>query len=152
LMSPTSSLFSESQPTQSGAQPGANQQLLNSMPPLSVYTHVPWCVKKCPYCAFNSHECSGPDQLPEAANLAALHADSEQSPHDIWGRQIYSVFIGGGTPSLLSSQTIDAMLAMLRAYLNLWPGAEITLEANPGTAEAQRFKEYARSGINRISL
>ncbi len=123
---------------------------LTSLPPLSVYIHVPWCVRKCPYCDFNSHQI--PDVLPEDRYLEALQADLEQALPRIWGRQVTTVFIGGGTPSLLSDRGIDRMLAMLRSHLNLWPDAEITLEANPGTAEASRFKSYAASGVNRISL
>ena len=124
--------------------------MLSSLPPLSLYVHVPWCVRKCPYCDFNSHELKG--ELPEAEYLAALQADLEQALPLIWGRSVVSVFIGGGTPSLLSSATLDKMLAMFRACLNLLPDAEITLEANPGTAEASRFKDYAASGVNRMSL
>ncbi|AHV93179.1 radical SAM superfamily protein [Bordetella holmesii 30539] len=124
---------------------------LTSLPPLSVYVHVPWCVRKCPYCDFNSHAVPGKD-IPERAYLDALRADLEQSLPLIWGRQVISVFIGGGTPSLLSSAGLDELLAMLRACLNLWPDAEITMEANPGTAEAGRFMDYGASGVNRLSL
>lgn len=119
-------------------------------PPLSLYVHVPWCVRKCPYCDFNSHQAEG--ELPEQEYLAALQADLEQALPLIWGRQVISVFIGGGTPSLLSAQAVDSMLASFRACLNLLPDAEITLEANPGTAEAGRFRDYAASGVNRLSL
>ncbi|MFC0659861.1 radical SAM family heme chaperone HemW [Eoetvoesiella caeni] len=129
---------------------GAGATTLSSLPPLSLYVHVPWCVRKCPYCDFNSHEAKG--TVPEEQYLAALRADLEQALPLIWGRQVVSIFIGGGTPSLLSASAVDQMLAMFRAYLNLWPQAEITMEANPGTVEAARFKEYASSGINRISL
>lgn len=128
----------------------AGETRLASLPPLSLYVHVPWCVRKCPYCDFNSHELQS--ELPEQEYLAALRADLEQSLPLIWGRQVYTVFIGGGTPSLLSAAAVDEMLAMFRACLNLWPDAEITMEANPGTVEAQRFQDYARSGVNRISL
>jgi len=128
----------------------AQQTILHSLPPLSLYVHVPWCVRKCPYCDFNSHELRG--ELPEQEYLDALQADLEQALPLIWGRQIVSVFIGGGTPSLLSEQAVDRMLAMFRAYLNLWPETEITLEANPGTVEAARFRAYAASGVNRVSL
>ena len=128
----------------------ADRPRLSALPPLSVYVHVPWCVRKCPYCDFNSHE--QPAVLPEARYLDALQADLEQALPDIWGRQVHTVFIGGGTPSLLSAQGIDRLVAMLRSHLNLWPDAEITLEANPGTAEAERFMSYAASGVNRISL
>ncbi|MGO1254835.1 MAG: coproporphyrinogen-III oxidase family protein, partial [Alcaligenes aquatilis] len=124
--------------------------LLPSLPPLSVYVHVPWCVRKCPYCDFNSHE--APAELPENEYLDALQADLEQTLPLVWGRQVISVFIGGGTPSLLSAQTLDRMLAVLRSHLNLLPDAEITLEANPGASEASRFMDFAQSGVNRISL
>lgn len=120
------------------------------LPPLSLYVHVPWCVRKCPYCDFNSHEARG--DIPEADYLAALQADLEQTLPLIWGRQVVSVFIGGGTPSLLTATAIDTMLASFRACLNLLPDAEITLEANPGTAEAGRFHDYAAAGVTRISL
>lgn len=129
---------------------GAGLSVLTSLPPLSLYVHVPWCVRKCPYCDFNSHEAGG--EIPEEQYLEALRADLEQALPSIWGRQVVSIFIGGGTPSLLSAAAVDQMLAMFRAYLNLWPQAEITMEANPGTVEAARFREYARSGINRFSL
>lgn len=128
----------------------ADRPRLTSLPPLSVYVHVPWCVRKCPYCDFNSHE--QPAMLPEERYLDALQADLEQALPEIWGRQVHTVFIGGGTPSLLSAAGIERLLTMLRSHLNLWPDAEITLEANPGTAEAERFMSYAASGVNRISL
>ncbi|WP_162988148.1 radical SAM family heme chaperone HemW [Alcaligenes aquatilis] len=124
--------------------------LLPSLPPLSVYVHVPWCVRKCPYCDFNSHE--APAELPENEYLDALQADLEQTLPLVWGRQVISVFIGGGTPSLLSAQALDRMLALLRSHLNLLPDAEITLEANPGASEASRFMDFSQSGVNRISL
>ncbi len=124
--------------------------ILSSLPPLSLYVHVPWCVRKCPYCDFNSHELGG--ELPERDYLAALQADLEQALPLVWGRQVISIFIGGGTPSLLSGEALDQMLAMFRACLNILPDAEITLEANPGTVEAGRFAAYAASGVNRISL
>ncbi len=128
----------------------ASGQRLTALPPLSLYIHVPWCVRKCPYCDFNSHQ--APEELPESDYLAALTADIEQALPLIWGRQIHTVFIGGGTPSLLSQSALEQMLGTVRAMLNLWPDAEITLEANPGTAEAKRFASYAASGVNRISL
>lgn len=123
---------------------------LTSLPPLSLYVHVPWCVRKCPYCDFNSHETD--HDIPESAYLAALAADLEQALPLIWGRQVHSVFLGGGTPSLLSPAALDRLLALLRSHLSLWPDAEITLEANPGTAEANKFQAYAASGVNRLSL
>lgn len=124
---------------------------LTSLPPLSVYVHVPWCVRKCPYCDFNSHAMPGQD-IPERAYLDALRADLEQAIPLVWGRLVISVFIGGGTPSLLSAAGLDELLAMLRACLNLLPDAEITMEANPGTAEAGRFRDYGASGVTRLSL
>lgn len=132
-------------------RPAAGHGLgMRPLPPLSLYVHVPWCVRKCPYCDFNSHQADG--ELPEQEYLAALQADLEQALPLIWGRQVVSIFIGGGTPSLLSAQAVDTMLASFRACLNLLPDAEITLEANPGTAEAGRFKAYAASGVTRLSL
>ena len=131
------------------AAPGG-KTILSSLPPLSLYVHVPWCVRKCPYCDFNSHELGG--DLPEKEYLAALQADLEQALPLVWGRKIVSIFIGGGTPSLLSGATVDQMLAMFRSLLNVLPDAEITLEANPGTVEAGRFAHYAASGVNRLSL
>jgi oxygen-independent coproporphyrinogen-3 oxidase len=124
--------------------------LFKTLPPLSLYIHVPWCIRKCPYCDFNSHEASG--EIPEDRYLDALQADIEQSLPDVWGRPVNTVFIGGGTPSLLSASAVDRLMAMLRSHFNLWPDAEVTLEANPGAAEAGRFKSYSESGINRISL
>lgn len=121
-----------------------------SLPPLSLYIHVPWCVRKCPYCDFNSHEKK--QDIPEARFLAALRRDLEETLPLVWGRSVYTVFIGGGTPSLLSGEAIEQMLAMVRSYLPLAPSAEITMEANPGTAEADRFAQYAAAGVNRFSL
>lgn len=118
------------------------------IPPLSLYVHWPWCVRKCPYCDFNSHD-SAPQ---EAAYLDALIRDLEAALPSIWGRTIVSVFIGGGTPSLMAGQTIESLLSALRARLRLQPACEITLEANPGTVEAERFAAYADAGINRLSL
>lgn len=120
------------------------------LPPLSLYIHVPWCVRKCPYCDFNSHEKK--QDIPEARFLAALRRDLEETLPLVWGRSVYTVFIGGGTPSLLSGEAIEQMLAMVRSYLPLVPSAEITMEANPGTAEADRFAQYAAAGVNRFSL
>ncbi|MDP1651762.1 MAG: radical SAM family heme chaperone HemW [Rhodocyclaceae bacterium] len=117
-------------------------------PPLALYVHWPWCVRKCPYCDFNSHE-SAPQ---ESVYLEALIADLEAVLPAVWSRPIVSVFIGGGTPSLMSGETVDALLAALRMRLPLLPGAEITLEANPGTVEAARFAAYRSAGVNRLSL
>ncbi len=123
---------------------------LTSLPPLSLYVHFPWCVRKCPYCDFNSHEAR--EGIPEARYLAALIADLEQSLQLVWGRPVVSVFIGGGTPSLLAPESVDALLAAVRARLTLLPGAEVTMEANPGTAEAARFAGYRAAGVNRLSV
>ena len=106
-------------------------------------------MRKCPYCDFTPHAAPG-EGIPERAYLDALRSDLEQALPGIWGRQVVSVFIGGGTPSLLSAAGLDELLAMLRACLNLWPDAEITMEANPGTAEASRFRDYAASGVTRF--
>ncbi len=129
---------------------GPGTTLLTSLPPLTVYVHVPWCVRKCPYCDFNSH--AAPGEIPEAQYLAALAADLEQALPLVWGRKVIAVFIGGGTPSLLSEGGMDQLLALLRAYLPILPDAEVTMEANPGTVETKRFQAYAASGVNRISL
>jgi oxygen-independent coproporphyrinogen-3 oxidase len=123
---------------------------LGALPPLSLYVHLPWCLKKCPYCDFNSHEERG--AVPEAAYLAALRADLEASLPFIWGRRIHSVFIGGGTPSLFSPDSIGELIADVRARLPLEPGCEITLEANPGTFERDRFRGYRAAGVTRLSI
>ncbi len=120
------------------------------LPPLALYVHIPWCVRKCPYCDFNSHERAGP--LPEAEYVEKLFADLENLLPSVWGRRLTSVFIGGGTPSLFSPESIDRMLAGVRARLPLEPGAEVTLEANPGTVEAARFKGFRAAGVNRVSI
>jgi oxygen-independent coproporphyrinogen-3 oxidase len=120
------------------------------LPPLALYVHIPWCVRKCPYCDFNSHERAG--ELPEREYVAKLIADLEAMLPSVWGRRLSSVFIGGGTPSLFSPEAIDELLGGVRARLPLDPGAEITLEANPGTVEAGRFRGFRAAGVNRISL
>ncbi|HEY0721120.1 MAG TPA: radical SAM family heme chaperone HemW [Gammaproteobacteria bacterium] len=122
----------------------------NTLPPLSLYLHFPWCVRKCPYCDFNSHELKG--AIPEAAYVEALLNDLEEELPRVWGRKVITVFIGGGTPSLLSPEALDRLLAGIRARIALSPEAEITLEANPGTAEQQRFAEFRAAGINRLSI
>lgn len=119
-------------------------------PPLSLYLHIPWCVRKCPYCDFNSHEARG--DIPEAGYIAALLADLEQQLPSVWGRTVESVFIGGGTPSLFSAHGIEQLLNELRARITLKPGAEITLEANPGTVDQARFTGFRQAGINRLSM
>ncbi len=123
---------------------------LTSLPPLSLYIHIPWCVKKCPYCDFNSHSARG--EIPEQRYVEALSRDLESALPLIWGRSIHSIFFGGGTPSLFSATAIDQILAMVRSLTRLEFFAEVTLEANPGTVEAARFREYKAAGINRLSL
>ena len=124
---------------------------LPALPPLSLYIHYPWCVRKCPYCDFNSHEAS-PQGAPEGDYLDALRADLEAALPLVWGRRIISVFVGGGTPSLMSAQAVDRLLSDVRALLPLALDCEITLEANPGTFEAERFAAYRASGVNRLSI
>ncbi|MDL2338325.1 MAG: radical SAM family heme chaperone HemW [Pseudomonadota bacterium] len=152
---------------------------LAALPPLSVYVHLPWCLKKCPYCDFNSHEVmtasrrlqrrppgaaqpawggpalaggSADAELPEARYLDALRCDLEAALPFIWGRRIHTVFIGGGTPSLFSPDSIDRLITDIRALLPLEPGCEITLEANPGTFERDRFRAYRAAGVTRLSV
>ena len=118
-------------------------------PPLSLYIHLPWCVRKCPYCDFNSHAAQS---LPETGYIDTLLADLERALPDIWGRRVHSVFFGGGTPSLFSAEGIDRILTGVRTLTQLLPGAEITLEANPGTVESARFKGFREAGVTRVSL
>ncbi|MDX1609270.1 MAG: radical SAM family heme chaperone HemW [Halofilum sp. (in: g-proteobacteria)] len=119
-------------------------------PPLTLYVHLPWCVKKCPYCDFNSHEARG--ELPIERYLEALASDLQQELPDVWGRPLEAVFIGGGTPSLFPPEAIERLLSAVRAYFNPDPEIEITLEANPGTLEAGRFEGFRAAGVNRLSL
>lgn len=123
---------------------------LRALPPLSLYVHIPWCVRKCPYCDFNSHVLKR--ELPEREYIEALARDLEYSLPRVWGRRVHSVFFGGGTPSLFSASALDELLALIRARLQLDPLAEITLEANPGTLEADKFSAYRSVGINRLSI
>ena len=127
---------------------------LSSLPPLSVYVHLPWCLKKCPYCDFNSHELPGhaAGNLPEQRYLDALCADVESALPLIWGRSVHSIFIGGGTPSLFSPAAIERLLSDLRARLRLEADCEITLEANPGTFEKDRFRAFRAAGVTRLSV
>jgi oxygen-independent coproporphyrinogen-3 oxidase len=121
--------------------------------PLSLYIHVPWCIHKCPYCDFNSHEIkNATNTIPEATYIAALLHDLEQELPSIWGRRLYTIFIGGGTPSLLSGQGMKQLITGLRERLPMRPNMEITLEANPGTFEQHRFNAYYAAGINRLSI
>ena len=150
-------------------RPGTLQ--LQALPPLALYIHLPWCLKKCPYCDFNSHEfkplerqaaaiaaapipsgLSGTAQLPERQYVDALMADLEGALPLIWGRPVHSVFLGGGTPSLFSPQAIDELLAGVRARVRLAPDCEITLEANPGTFERDRFRAFRQAGVTRLSI
>lgn len=121
-----------------------------SLPPLALYIHIPWCVRKCPYCDFNSHR--APDALPVTAYVQALLADLDQELPQVWGRPVSSIFFGGGTPSLFPGAAIGEILAGVGARLRLMPGLEITLETNPGTAEFDRFEAYRAAGVNRISF
>ena len=123
---------------------------LKTLPPLSLYIHIPWCVRKCPYCDFNSHEARG--DAPEQDYIAALTADLEAALPLIWGRKVYTVFFGGGTPSVFSAAGIEQIIAAVRARLPLSAEAEITLEANPGTFETEKFRAFRAAGINRLSI
>lgn len=123
---------------------------LTNPPPLSLYIHIPWCVRKCPYCDFNSHEARV--EMPESAYVDALIADLEQATPLVWGRKIRSVFFGGGTPSLFSAHAIDRILSHVRMLTPLEYGAEITLEANPGSVDVAHFQGYREAGVNRVSL
>jgi oxygen-independent coproporphyrinogen-3 oxidase len=140
----------------SGAARGVDHYLrpgtlrLPALPPLALYVHLPWCLKKCPYCDFNSHEARVP--VPEARYLDALCADLEAALPLVWGRPVSSVFIGGGTPSLFSPDSIDRLLGDMRARLPLVPDCEITLEANPGTFERDRFRAFRGAGVTRLSI
>ena len=134
-------------------RPGTLQ--FTALPPLSLYVHIPWCLKKCPYCDFNSHEWTGPErggELPEQRYIDALMADLEAALPLVWGRTVHSVFIGGGTPSLFSPQAIDQLLGGIRARLRLESSCEITLEANPGTFEKNRFRAFRSAGVTRLSV
>jgi oxygen-independent coproporphyrinogen-3 oxidase len=139
----------------------ATQPKLTALPPLSLYIHFPWCEKKCPYCDFNSHQIkdvgsnSGKKKSPgfdEDRYIKALIADLETELPRVWGRQVHSIFIGGGTPSLLSANGMNELLSAIRARVNLEPDCEITMEANPGSVEAEKFAGFANAGINRVSL
>jgi len=121
-----------------------------ALPPLSLYIHIPWCSRKCPYCDFNSHEMRG--SFPEQQYVEALIRDLELALPLIWGRKVYTVFFGGGTPSLLSGESVEQIMRNVRMLLPLDLGAEITLEANPGTVEAARFAAYSDAGVNRLSM
>ena len=130
---------------------------ITSLPPLSLYIHLPWCLKKCPYCDFNSHALKnetqdGPSDLPEDRYIDTLIRDLEESLPLIWGRSIHTIFMGGGTPSLFSPNSVERLISSVRSRLVLLPGCEITLEANPGTFERDRFKAFKDAGVTRLSL
>lgn len=127
-----------------------SERQFTQLPPLSLYVHIPWCIRKCPYCDFNSHELRG--DIPEDAYVDALLDDLANEMPLVWGRQFSTVFIGGGTPSLFSAKALDKLLSGIRALTALPPSAEVTLEANPGTFEQSRFQEYRALGINRLSI
>lgn len=130
-----------------------NKVSLTALPPLTLYIHFPWCEKKCPYCDFNSHQVKdGAIGFDEERYINALIIDLETELPRIWGRQVHSIFIGGGTPSLLSAKGMDTLLSAVRARIQLEPGAEITMEANPGSVETEKFAGFAKAGINRVSL
>jgi putative oxygen-independent coproporphyrinogen III oxidase len=133
------------------ATPALLDGRLEAPPPLGLYVHIPWCVKKCPYCDFNSHGVRE-EGIPEARYIDALIRDLEQSVPLVWGREVSSIFFGGGTPSLFTAEGLDRLLTQIRTLLKVSPLAEITLEANPGTFEAARFRAYRAAGINRLSL
>jgi putative oxygen-independent coproporphyrinogen III oxidase len=136
--------------SQAPLQGGTTVSGLTNPPPLSLYIHIPWCVRKCPYCDFNSHESK--QEIPEVAYVDALIADLEQATPLIWGRKMHSVFFGGGTPSLFSAESIDKILSHVRMLTPLEYGAEITLEANPGTIDTAHFLGYKEAGVNRVSI
>jgi oxygen-independent coproporphyrinogen-3 oxidase len=137
-------------PVAVSAPPSGSRVALKTLPPLSLYVHLPWCVRKCPYCDFNSHELRG--EMPEAQYVDALIVDLDTVLPSVWGRRVYSVFFGGGTPSLFSTAAIERLLSAFRARLPLAADAEITLEANPGTVEAQKFRDFRAAGVNRLSV
>ena len=130
---------------------GQWESRLTASPPLALYVHFPWCVKKCPYCDFNSHGVRD-EGIPEAAYIEALIADLEGALPQVWGRRVHSIFIGGGTPSLMSPDGLDTLLTAIRMRVMLDPMAEITLEANPGTVDAGRFLAFRQAGVNRLSV
>jgi len=123
---------------------------LAQLPPLALYVHIPWCVKKCPYCDFNSHQAK--ENVPEKAYVQALVSDLEQALPQVWGRRVASVFFGGGTPSLFSAEAIETLISAFRARLTLTADCEVTLEANPGTFESEKFRGYRDAGVTRLSI
>jgi len=144
---PNSSKGADIQPVMLGS---VRHISLSILPPLSIYIHIPWCIRKCPYCDFNSHESK--TAIPEQQYIDCLISDLDYTLPKIWGRRVYSVFFGGGTPSLFSARGIDTILAAVRARVTLDSEAEITLEANPGTFEAEKFRGFRDAGVNRLSI
>ena len=131
-------------------RPGKGGVRLATLPPLTLYVHIPWCLKKCPYCDFNSHEARG--EVPEKAYVEAVIADLEAAIPGVWGRRVHAIFVGGGTPSLFSPEAIDRLLTAARTLLPVEVDAEITLEANPGTFEQAKFRAFRAAGVNRLSV
>jgi len=132
------------------SKPHSTGIALVELPPLSLYVHIPWCLRKCPYCDFNSHEKRG--DLPEDEYIDALIADLEASLPGVWGRRLHTIFVGGGTPSLFAPRSIERLLTAVRTLLRVDPGTEITMEANPGTFERERFRGYRDAGVNQLSI
>ena len=143
--------MSQTQPIEFKSQQSNDTRIgLAALPPLALYIHIPWCVRKCPYCDFNSHEARG--EVSESIYVDALIGDLDAALPNIWGRPVQTIFFGGGTPSLFSAASLDRLLSEVRARVPLAPGAEITLEANPGTFEVEKFAAYRKLGINRLSI
>jgi oxygen-independent coproporphyrinogen-3 oxidase len=138
------------QPVAFHPRPGRGGVRLATLPPLTLYVHIPWCLKKCPYCDFNSHEARG--EVPEKAYVDAVIADLEAAVPGVWGRRVHAIFVGGGTPSLFSPEAIDRILTAARTLLPVESDAEVTLEANPGTFEQAKFRAFRDAGVNRLSV
>ena len=128
----------------------SNATFIPNLPPLTLYAHLPWCARKCPYCDFNSHR--APDNIPQKEYADAMLADAESVVPRVWGRRVSAVYFGGGTPSLFAPEVLDSLLSRLRAVFHFAPDAEITMEANPGAADLARFADYRAAGVNRLSL
>ena len=138
------------QPVAFHPRPGKGGVKLATLPPLSLYIHIPWCLRKCPYCDFNSHEARG--EVPERQYVDAVIADLEAAVPGVWGRRVHAIFVGGGTPSLFSPESIDRLLTAARTLLPVESDAEVTLEANPGTFEQAKFRAFREAGVNRLSV
>ncbi len=143
--------MSQTQPIEFKSQQSNDTRIgVAALPPMALYIHIPWCVRKCPYCDFNSHEARG--EVSESIYVDALINDLDAALPHIWGRPVHTIFFGGGTPSLFSAASLDRLLSEVRARVPLSPAAEISLEANPGTFEAEKFAAYRKLGINRLSI